>query len=350
MRIFVFCILLLLFACYGLQQSKALSQNSLAVEEEPELSTINPWIFEERLSALETLLNATHIPIFGENNLWNLLWGLDLQFQWQNRSGRLPRGANGEIENDAWWAAMNYYLSIVPYLAAMNIGVVPPTIFLPANSYTNKFPTNVSACDPSLIEKWENYFTMVELYRENPPENATEELQKTLWKAHTSSLATAEPLFVSFLALYSQPEQNLGTNWALFVKFLAAALFPTNYYNISQLQPFLPYRVLNATDHPPHIKDMTIYQNRLLYYLDLLGTFQNDTDGELLDVWALAMETPEGIQEGQYLIANSIQDPDILIEGAYQILKDAIIAEGEKKHKEEKFRFLTHQLFLDRLV
>ena len=76
-------------------------------------------------------------------NPGNILWGLVLQHGWQYSSGRLQLNKNNSlylssssssqsftsestmIDYNAWWGDMNYYLSVIPYLGAMEAGLVP---------------------------------------------------------------------------------------------------------------------------------------------------------------------------------------------------------------------------------
>eukprot|EP01101_Sappina_pedata_P006273 TRINITY_DN3081_c0_g1_i3.p1 TRINITY_DN3081_c0_g1~~TRINITY_DN3081_c0_g1_i3.p1 ORF type:complete len:139 (+),score=13.10 TRINITY_DN3081_c0_g1_i3:28-417(+) len=50
----------------------------------------NPWYFSERLAMYQLLLDRTTIPTLHTPS-GNPLWGLPIQFDWQNESGRLPK-------------------------------------------------------------------------------------------------------------------------------------------------------------------------------------------------------------------------------------------------------------------
>src|SRR5690349_10375644 len=75
---------------------------------------------------------------FGPDDELNPFWGYASQLAWQQRSGRLGpgivAGLRGEpgsapvgtaIDIHSWWGACNYALSVVPYVAAMGLAIVP---------------------------------------------------------------------------------------------------------------------------------------------------------------------------------------------------------------------------------
>ena len=61
---------------------------------------------------------------FGRHDEHSPFWGYASQLAWQHRSGRLGR-EDGAIATDSWWGACNHALSVVPYVAAMRVGLVP---------------------------------------------------------------------------------------------------------------------------------------------------------------------------------------------------------------------------------
>src|SRR5262249_5582596 len=79
---------------------------------------------------------------FGPNDALSPWWGYASQLAWQHRSGRLGVGPMerrdfvpasstaewrcGSIDGNSWWGACNYALSVVPYVAAARLGLVPP--------------------------------------------------------------------------------------------------------------------------------------------------------------------------------------------------------------------------------
>ncbi|KAJ8385919.1 hypothetical protein AAFF_G00178810 [Aldrovandia affinis] len=98
---------------------------------------INPWDYLQRMSMYKVLLNTTgmYMTSMGPDASENPLWGLPLQLGWKLKSGRLidPTGKTscGQETGDpmcvspqSWYACVNYYLSVIPFLAAVETGIV----------------------------------------------------------------------------------------------------------------------------------------------------------------------------------------------------------------------------------
>src|SRR5215207_6375518 len=78
-----------------------------------------------RLAMYRQLIESTNPRgTYGTNAELNPFWGYASQLAWQHRSGRLGTTPN-VVERDSWWGACNYALSVIPYVAAMQLGIVP---------------------------------------------------------------------------------------------------------------------------------------------------------------------------------------------------------------------------------
>ncbi|CAF3027312.1 unnamed protein product [Rotaria socialis] len=75
------------------------------------------------------------------SNESNILFAFSSQFGWQYESNRLFTNNTLTMSLDSWWAAANYYLSVILFLAAVDVGIIPHVSF-PANS----------------VEQWQNCF------------------------------------------------------------------------------------------------------------------------------------------------------------------------------------------------
>lgn len=79
---------------------------------------VEPWEYDHRLSLYRTLVTATSAHAgaswWGGAPAADVLWGLPLQFGWQQSSGRLfPQPAAkpaplGPVSETSWWACMNW--------------------------------------------------------------------------------------------------------------------------------------------------------------------------------------------------------------------------------------------------
>lgn len=178
-------------------------------------TVIDPWNYRQRLGLFKILVitSSPYFSSWGYNNTGNLLWGLPLQYGWQRTSGRLrdmtQRGSCEPpcVSPTSWWADMNYYLSVIPFLGALDAGVFRSKeheIFIlnPPNCSAHvqqKFCTSIQECSsrhPGLIEKWTAFFEIVQLmdlHQEGPTLDPRRDATVAhLWDAHTTSIHNGE--------------------------------------------------------------------------------------------------------------------------------------------------------------
>lgn len=182
------------------------------------ITMIDPWVYLQRMGIFKLMVQNTqgYFNSWGYNNTGNLLWGLPLQFGWQMSSGRLRDMAVADnqrcssksrcVSPNSWWADMNYYLSVLPFLGALNAGVFSPLkhpvyIAKPANvsdKVEQKFCTSIEECSVNhldIIRGWTEFFERVKADATqqspsiDPDQDATIAL---LWKAHTTSILKGE--------------------------------------------------------------------------------------------------------------------------------------------------------------
>ncbi|NWH30694.1 LEG1H protein, partial [Chloropsis hardwickii] len=289
---------------------------------------ISAWNYRDRLGVYKSLLNASakYFGAFGPQNSGNILWGLPLQHGWQFRTGRLadPSGVtscgyeNGEPQCQSvrsWWSCMNYYLSIIPFLGAVEAGLfgqLPYEIeILPPEEQKDDFCYSVKDCwsrMPKLMEDWKAFFEYL-LSTEHKTVNSAslssfklDDALGLMWKAHTSSIAYALPKFRDSLKHLSDPEANFGEDWANAVDFIAATHFSTDFLTTNEFQAFLPQRMLVEGDALPPISDFSPEQNTVLVSLRTLHKANKLTGGLLLKLWKKAMSTEAGRKMGRKLI------------------------------------------------
>ncbi|NWI15205.1 LEG1H protein, partial [Crypturellus soui] len=247
---------------------------------------IDAWNYRERLGVYKNLLNASakYFTAFGSQNFGNILWGLPLQHGWQFHTGRLadPSSMTSSgyeavdllrISVRSWWACMNYYLAIIPFLGAVEAGLfgeLPYEIeILPPEELRDDFCYSVAdchSCIPKLMDEWKAYF-------ESSTTQSSFNLDDALghlWKAHVASIAYALPKFQDRLIYLSDSEAYFGEDWASAVDFIAATHFSTDFWNTNHFQAFLPQRMLVEGDVIPFIYDFTPQQNKVLFSLSAL--------------------------------------------------------------------------------
>lgn len=180
---------------------------------------IDPWKYTQRLGIYKIMIIKTedYFKQWGFNNTGNLLWGLPLQFGWQMTSQRLHvqahplaesfQDGSQEINPESWWADMNYYLSVIPFLGAVTAGVVPKTnypfvLLLPKNvtiKLRHKFCTSVTQCEsrfPDLMAKWTMFFSQL-TSESNDGHVQMDKVVGLLWDAHTTSIAIGKVIQIS---------------------------------------------------------------------------------------------------------------------------------------------------------
>ena len=174
---------------------------------------IDPWNYLQRMGVFKLMVKHSE-PFFnswGYNNTGNLLWGLPLQFGWQKMSGRLRdmRSNHGHVgcgdycvSPTSWWADMNYYLSVLPFLGALNSGIFSPLkyplyITKPANvseKVKQKFCTSIEECKvkhAEVIQDWTEFFRRV---KDASPASDHDVTVALMWKAHTTSIKHGESI------------------------------------------------------------------------------------------------------------------------------------------------------------
>ncbi|XP_066401862.1 protein LEG1 homolog [Molothrus aeneus] len=289
---------------------------------------VSAWNYQDRLGVYKSLLSASakYFHAFGPQNSGNILWGLPLQHGWQFRTGRLadPSGVtscgheNGELlcqSVRSWWSCMNYYLSIIPFLGAVEAGLfgqLPYEIeILPPGEQKDDFCYSVKDCwsrMPKLMDDWKAFFEYLLSTERKAVSSASlssfklDDALGLMWKAHTSSIAYALPKFHDSLKYLSDPEANFGEDWANAVDFIAATHFSTDLLTTNDFQAFLPQRMLVEGDVLPSISDFSPGQNKVLVSLRALHKVNKITGGLLLKIWQKAMSTEAGRRIGRELI------------------------------------------------
>ncbi|XP_044147705.1 protein LEG1 homolog [Bufo gargarizans] len=307
---------------------------------------INPWDYLERMGMYKILLNVTapFLDMKEPDNKRNILWGLPLQHGWQFHTGRLQdpsiqasRGQNSEdqtsISTKSWWACMNYYLAVIPFLGAVDAGLFegfPFGIVITRPDESTDFCYSIEDCRTSskALDEWRAFFESIKTSNEIsnmsvPPLSKEEErVLSYMWRAHVESINAALPRCSERLRYLSGPEGRFGKEWAMTVEFLAAANFPTDFQSTNAFQTFLPNRMLVENDKPPNIPDFSEEENRVLSILNLIYQANTFTGGFLLRLWKKAMCSEQGRAAGRNLLQNMITDPHMAPQTIIKIITE----------------------------
>jgi Leg1 len=154
-------------------------------------------------------------------------WGFDQQLAWQHASGRL---GGDDISPTSWWGACNYALCIVPYVAAMDLDLVPREA-LDITAYASAMP------------HWHGAFHRMTSLDD---EADLEPLRFAIWKAHLASITIAVQRHARELALLPVAEQTFARGWIRMVDLFGAAALRTDLDYLSTRPASLPNRILDG--------------------------------------------------------------------------------------------------------
>ncbi|MCC6804820.1 MAG: hypothetical protein IT319_18195 [Anaerolineae bacterium] len=266
----------------------------------------DPFIFEQRMAVYKLLIESmNNRGVFGAENEYNVFWGYVFQLEWQWRSGRLSLDdtPTGRIDPNSMWGYANYSLSVIPYIAAAQLGIAPAIELVPsyAGSAVDYPHGSAGAYSiPPLFEKplheWRRFFEFV---RQFEPGTDIEPVRRIQWDAHKSSLVTVEPGVFELGRRFSSPsERDFLLGWIRMVDFLGTAAWRTDLlYMLENGIGTLPERALTPQDVPGKVADMDERVNNNLK--NIIGLTHQSTlrFAFNLYLWKRAMRTRQARDE-----------------------------------------------------
>ncbi|CAF2728836.1 unnamed protein product [Rotaria sp. Silwood2] len=254
---------------------------------------INPWSYIHRLGLYKILINITtpYMPFCSSSNASNILFALPSQFGWQFRSNRLFTHGALMISKNSWWGSANYYLAVIPFLVAMDVGLITREPFRIVGQ--ENFCTNSSECFdqiPDAMVKWNRFFYHLEqssscIGSNNIDDRIIEKCYLTyMWSAYTSTIYNALPLVKSKLKyLPSKVEKTFGLSWGKLINLISMTRKNTNLYEtIKNQRRFSPFRFLTEADRTAKSKDLPDSVNKSL---KILFSFRFDRLSFMEKVW-----------------------------------------------------------------
>ena len=239
---------------------------------------INPWFYPHRLGLYKILIETTtpFMPFCSLSNASNIFFALPSQFGWLFNSNRLFTNGTMNISPDSWWASTNYFLAVVPFLVATEMGLIDAEPFQIAEQ--KNFCSNADQCRdqvPQMMEQWQQFFQSLEqskscIGNEKINQRSLDHCYlKPMWLAYKSSIDRALPLVASKLNfLPSAAERQFGLAWARLISLIAMTRKNTNLYEtIKNQRQFLPSRMLTDSDWPPQSNDLPDSVNQSLKVL-----------------------------------------------------------------------------------
>ncbi|CAE7732868.1 leg1, partial [Symbiodinium pilosum] len=169
----------------------------------------------------------------------HFLWAYAVQLDWQWRSGRLGEGR--AISPDSWWGCVNYTLSVIPFLAAVDAGLLEP-------AQLQAPPPELGAATSAWLRFWQDLKEMAQSQEGKPlTERQLDQVQRKLWYCHTESIHAAQDIYKAEFLRMPREERMFGGGWARFVEVLAAIRWRTDLEAVAELGAgYLPLTRLTA--------------------------------------------------------------------------------------------------------
>ena len=188
----------------------------------------DPFVVDQRLGLYKSLMAQTgRAEITGADDERHIFWGHGFQLFWQSRSGRLGN-APERIDPAAWWGMMNFSLSVIPYLGAVQAGQARKLNFAaPAGGEGGLFDLADGPAKPwqGMIDAWAEWFDFL---AHQARLDDTDALRLRAWYAHLVCIDDAGALFADGFARLPAPERDFALGWTRMVDFLGAAAQPTD--------------------------------------------------------------------------------------------------------------------------
>lgn len=235
---------------------------------------------------------------FGERDVLCPFWGYASQLAWQERSGRLSAAGAGSraIDADSWWGACNYALSVIPYLAAADIGVVPALRLERAGR-----PAPPAACYQRPLARWREAVAAMAALR---PGDDLEPLRFAVWRAHLDSIETAvRASHRAYLAL-PPAERRFARGWVRTVELFGAAALRTDLERIAEHGGgALPPRMLRAEEVRDSFPGMTRAERRTVRIVFALADRPSWRWAVEIRVWRRMMRSRDARDEAEVILA-----------------------------------------------
>ncbi|XP_025999424.1 liver-enriched gene 1, tandem duplicate 1 [Astatotilapia calliptera] len=287
----------------------------------------DPWNYLHRMSLYRLMIAATDpfMGSMGTNATDSPLWGLPLQLGWMLTSGRLadPTGATtcgleAEplcISTQSWWACVNYFASVLPFLSAAQQGFMGAgaQVQMQVPAGVQDYCTTYSDCKakyPDAMSKWDAFFQGLKTTSESllPDDVKKDTILGVYWDAQMASTyasAACNPR----QSHYSSVEVSFAHSWLNSAEYVAAARFQTNMEKAVLFLTPLPSRILQEGDSAPNIADLTAEENHTLYIFSWMKTIDSLLGGTLVRLWKGAMCSVNTRQKGAQVLEQLLLNP-----------------------------------------
>lgn len=238
-----------------------------------------------RLAMYRQLVERTNRQrSFGVDAELHPFWGYASQLAWQHRSGRLGATAS-EIERDSWWGACNYALSVVPFVGAMQLGMVP------------KIAVDYDRAYDAVMPAWHEALRALTSFEH------LDAVRLAVWRAHLASITLAVSRLGREFAALPAAEQRFARGWVRMVDLFAAAALRTDLGKLLETEGgALPSRVL----YDDAIDDLPRYERSTVRRVGALADRSPRRWAIDIAVWRRIMRTRSARSDAEQLLAGML--------------------------------------------
>jgi hypothetical protein len=272
----------------------------LELADPTEAGACDPMDARHRMAMYRLLVERSNgNGAFGERDALCPLWGYASQLAWQQRSGRLSRGGGNAIDPDSWWGACNYALSVVPYLAAAEVGLVPMVRFEHAGR-----AAPVPRCYQRPLARWRDAFWASARLKRG---DDLEPLRFAIWRAHLDSIETAVRTSQRAFRALPPAEQRFARGWVRTVELFGAAALRTDLEKIAEhAGGALPPHLLRREEARDPFPDMTRAERRTVRIAFNLADRPAWRWAMEIRVWRRMMRTREARDQAELILAGML--------------------------------------------
>jgi hypothetical protein len=227
--------------------------------------------------------HTNHRRSFGTDAERHPFWGYASQLAWQHRSGRLGATPNA-IDRDSWWGACNYALSVIPFVAAMELGIVPRIALAHDRAY-----------DP-VMSAWRDALQTL-TSREH-----LDEVRLAIWQAHLASITLAVRRLEREYRALPAMEQRFARGWVRMVDLFAAAALRTDLDKVETGGGSLPSRIL----HDEAVDDLPRHERSTVRRVGALADRSARRWAIDIAVWRRIMRTRAARMDAERLLAGML--------------------------------------------
>jgi hypothetical protein len=276
------------------------------------------------------------MPFCSSSNASNILFALPSQFGWQFNSNRLFTNGTLNISLNSWWASANYYLSVIPFLAAVETGIIPHESFVVVRN--ENFCSNSLECSeqvPNAMIEWRKFFTQLQQLEKKFDDRIIDvQYLGPMWSAYKASIDEALPLVESKLSfLPSDLERLFGYGWARLISLIAMTRKNTNLYEtIKNQRTFLPRRMLLESDRHVHTNDLPDLVNKSL---DFLLSFRFQWLSYIETFWEKLTCSYEGRVYAQHTLESMAKSKLLALKHLSQAIINAFLFRCDRSFKND---------------